>query len=152
MSLTHSSLDEDLVDSLDATLRAHVRHDGLDPQRDGSAVRRLAERVVRDHDQRSLTGAVAPVHDEEALVEALVANVAGFGPLQTYLDDPQVEEIWINDPDTANPQLSELSNVRSPRGVRSSGRAKSVCGELASGLTRPFLRGGPQVAVDVQRD
>jgi pilus assembly protein CpaF len=24
--------------------------------------------------------------------------VAGFGPLQPYLDDPQVEEIWINDP------------------------------------------------------
>lgn len=98
MSLTHSSLDEDLVDSLDATLRAHVRHDGLDPQRDGPAVRRLAERVVRDHDQRSLTGAVAPVEDEEALVEALVANVAGFGALQPYLDDPQVEEVWINDP------------------------------------------------------
>ena len=98
MSLTHSSLDEGLVDSLDATLRAHVRQDGLDPQRDGPAVRRLAERVVRDHDQRSLTGAVAPVQDEEALVDALVANVAGFGPLQPYLDDPQVEEIWINDP------------------------------------------------------
>jgi len=98
MSLTHSSLDEDLVDSLDATLRAHVRHDGLDPQRDAAAVRRLAERVVRDHDQRSLTGAVAPVEDEEALVEALIANVSGFGPLQTYLDDPKVEEVWINNP------------------------------------------------------
>ena len=24
--------------------------------------------------------------------------VAGFGPLQRYLDDPEVEEIWINEP------------------------------------------------------
>ncbi len=24
--------------------------------------------------------------------------VAGFGPLQRYLDDPTVEEIWINEP------------------------------------------------------
>jgi pilus assembly protein CpaF len=24
-------------------------------------------------------------------------GVAGFGPLQRYLDDPTVEEIWIND-------------------------------------------------------
>ena len=23
--------------------------------------------------------------------------VAGFGPLQKYLDDPTVEEIWINE-------------------------------------------------------
>ncbi len=25
-------------------------------------------------------------------------RVAGFGPLQRYLDDPKVEEIWINEP------------------------------------------------------
>ena len=24
--------------------------------------------------------------------------VAGFGPLQRHLDDPEVEEIWINEP------------------------------------------------------
>jgi len=27
-----------------------------------------------------------------------LATIAGFGPLQRYLDDPTVEEIWINDP------------------------------------------------------
>ena len=25
-------------------------------------------------------------------------TVAGFGPLQRYLDDPEIEEIWINEP------------------------------------------------------
>ncbi len=28
----------------------------------------------------------------------VVAAVSGFGPLQRYFDDPDVEEIWINEP------------------------------------------------------
>ncbi len=32
------------------------------------------------------------------MVAELVARVSGFGPLQPFLDDPAVEEIWINDP------------------------------------------------------
>jgi hypothetical protein len=38
-----------------------VRREGVDPQRDAPLVRRIAETVVRDHDERSLTGAVLPV-------------------------------------------------------------------------------------------
>src|SRR5215211_5468635 len=98
MSLTRTAYDDELLDALDADLRSQVQRSGVDPQRDVLTVRRLAERVVGDHDERSLTGAVRPVPDPEAVVEALVANVAGFGPLQRYLDDPEVEEIWVNDP------------------------------------------------------
>lgn len=98
MSLTYADLHEEPVDVLDAQLRATVRREGVDPQRDVLLVRSLAERLVADHDERSLTGAVAPVTDAEAVVDELVARVAGFGPLQRYLDDPEVEEIWINDP------------------------------------------------------
>ncbi|MDP3712076.1 MAG: hypothetical protein Q8R60_06280 [Mycobacteriales bacterium] len=32
-----------------------------------------------------------------AQVRQVLDNVAGFGPLQVHLDDPGVEEIWIND-------------------------------------------------------
>ena len=60
----------------------------------------LSLTVVRDHDDRSLTGAVAPVVDRDGLVAALVAGVSGFGPLQPLLDDPRVEEVWINEPRT----------------------------------------------------
>ncbi|HEX3930392.1 MAG TPA: ATPase, T2SS/T4P/T4SS family [Nocardioides sp.] len=87
-----------LVESLDELVREAVRREGVDPQREGVVVRRLAESVVRAHDQRSLTGVVAPVGDVESMVGELVARVAGFGPLQPFLDDPAVEEIWINDP------------------------------------------------------
>jgi pilus assembly protein CpaF len=27
----------------------------------------------------------------------LLESVSGFGPLQRYLDDPDVEELWINE-------------------------------------------------------
>src|SRR3954451_6621913 len=98
MSLTYADVHGELIETLDADLRAVVRAEGVDPQRDASVVRRLAARVVGDHDQRSLTGAVLPVLDPDAVIEELVARVSGFGALQRYLDDPQVEEIWINDP------------------------------------------------------
>ena len=31
-------------------------------------------------------------------MKSVLDAVAGFGPLQQYLDDPTVEEIWINEP------------------------------------------------------
>jgi len=98
MSLVHSAHDGDVLTSLDGRLRAQVRRDGVDPQLETQTVRRLAERLVRDHDELSLTGAVLPITDPDDVVDALVANVAGFGPLQPYLDDPEVEEVWINEP------------------------------------------------------
>lgn len=87
-----------LVEQLDQQVREQVRHEGVDPQRDPRVVRRLAEAVVRDHDERSLTGVVPAVPDPDAMVGELVARVSGFGPLQAFLDDPTVEEVWINDP------------------------------------------------------
>ncbi len=89
--------DQQLVEQLDAQLRELVRREAVDPQREGAVVRRLAESVVRAHDERSLTGAVLPVPDPRAVVAELVARVAGFGVLQPYLDDDEVEELWIND-------------------------------------------------------
>lgn len=89
---------DDVVGHLDEALRAAVRRDGLDPQREVAAVRRLAESLVREHDDRSLTGVVLPVSDAGAVVDDLVARVAGFGPLQPLLDEPTVEEVWINSP------------------------------------------------------
>lgn len=121
MTITHASSnggrrrdDAGVVEALDATVRELVRREGVDPQRDGDVVRRIADRVVREHDERSLTGMVSPVVDVEALVGELVARVAGFGPLQVFLDDPTVEEVWINDPSrvfVARQGRHELTNL-----------------------------------------
>jgi pilus assembly protein CpaF len=105
---------EDVVAALDEALRDVVRRDGLDPQREVGAVRSHAHALVRAHDERSLTGMVAPVADVEGLVSELVARVAGFGPLQPFLDDPTVEELWINSPDRvfiARNGRHELTNL-----------------------------------------
>ena len=91
MSLVHADSHDDVVETLDAALREMVRRDGVDPQADVRLVRGIAERLVQEHDQRSLTGSVSPVGEPEAVVDELVARVAGFGPLQRYLDDPTVE-------------------------------------------------------------
>ena len=117
MSIASASpavLDAGLVDRLDAQVRAAVRREGVDPQRDAHLVRGIAEQVVRAHDDRSLTGVVPPVADPSGMVGELVARVSGFGPLQPYLDDPEVEEIWINDPSrvfVARAGRHELTNT-----------------------------------------
>ena len=87
-----------LVESLDQQVREVVRREGVDPQRDAALVRRIAQGIVQDHDTYSLTGAVAPLADPDSVIGELVARVSGFGPLQPFLDDPSVEEVWINDP------------------------------------------------------
>jgi pilus assembly protein CpaF len=117
MSVTSTSPavgDPGLIDALDAQVRAAVRRDGVDPQRDAHLVRAIAEQVVRAHDERSLTGVIAPVPDPVGVVGELVARVSGFGALQPYLDDPQVEEVWINDPSrvfVARDGRHELTNT-----------------------------------------
>jgi pilus assembly protein CpaF len=116
MAMTHADA---LVDELDQSVRELVRREGVDPQRDSGLVRRIAEGVVRDHDERSLTGAVARVPDADSMVGELVARVSGFGALQPFLDDPAVEEIWINDPSrvfVARNGRHELTNLMLTRG------------------------------------
>jgi pilus assembly protein CpaF len=79
-------------------VRELVRRRGLDPAVDAAAVRRLVDEVVADYDERTLTGHLPPLPERPAAVRAVYDAVAGFGPLQPYLDDPTVEEIWINGP------------------------------------------------------
>jgi len=71
MSLTYADAHRELAEELDEQLRAAVRRDGIDPQRDTGQVHLLARRLVADHDQRSLTGIVRPVAEPEAMVEEL---------------------------------------------------------------------------------
>jgi pilus assembly protein CpaF len=133
----------ELVESLDERVRDRVRREGVDPQRDAVLVRRIAEGVVRDHDQRSLTGSVAPLADVDSVVGELVARVSGFGPLQPFLDDPTVEEVWINDPSrvfVARNGRHELTNL-----VLTTGQVQELVERMlkSSGrridISRPFV-------------
>lgn len=88
----------DAVGIVAGEVRELIRRLGVDPARDHAAVRRLVEDAVADYDDRSADGALPPLPDVGAAVKRVVDEVAGFGPLQPYLDDPEVEEVWINEP------------------------------------------------------
>lgn len=79
-------------------VRDLVRERRIDPRADADAVRSAARDAVAEHEARSLTGAVRSLDEPELVVGQIVADVAGFGPLQAYLDDDTIEEIWINEP------------------------------------------------------
>jgi pilus assembly protein CpaF len=51
--------------------------------------------LVADDSERSPTTALPPIGDAESVVREVLDRVAGFGPLQRYLDDPKVEEVCI---------------------------------------------------------
>jgi pilus assembly protein CpaF len=79
-------------------VREVIRRGGVDPVRDPGATRRLVESTVTDYDDRAMRSPLPPVGDRAALVKRVLDAVVGFGPLQPYLDDPEVEEVWINEP------------------------------------------------------
>jgi len=86
------------VDTVEAEVRELVRRRGLDPVQDRLAVRRLVDDVVAEYDERTLTSSVPPLSDPFVAARSVYDAVAGFGPLQRHLDDPTVEEVWINEP------------------------------------------------------
>ncbi len=90
---------DQLAPALAEQVRNLVRERRIDPRTDTDAVRRAALDVIAEHDRRSLTGAVRPVDQPEIMIGQILADVSGFGPLQQFLDDDEVEEVWINQPD-----------------------------------------------------
>ncbi len=83
-------------DTVEAEVRELVRRRGLDPAEDRPAMRRLIDEVVSDYDERTLTSTLPPLPDPRSAARAVYDAVTGFGPLQRHLDDPEVEEVWIN--------------------------------------------------------
>ncbi|GEN79468.1 CpaF family protein [Actinotalea fermentans] len=88
----------DGITLLEHDVRELIRRRGVDPLRDQAGLDALVRDALADYDERSLRGHVPPLADPQAAAKAVLDAVAGLGPLQPYLDDPEVEEIWINAP------------------------------------------------------
>ena len=88
----------DAVGVVEDEVRELVRRRGLDPSADPAGVRRLVADVVAAYDERSLAGSLPVLPGVELTTRHVFDTVAGLGPLQRYLDDPTVEELWINSP------------------------------------------------------
>jgi pilus assembly protein CpaF len=83
---------------LENDVRELVRRRALDPVAEPAAVARLIDEAIGDYLDRATTSQLPPVPDRAGLARTIHDAIAGFGPLQPYLDDPGVEEIWINAP------------------------------------------------------
>ena len=125
-------------------VRELIRRRQIDPARDSAeAVRGLVDEVLSDYDARFQAANLPRIDDAGAVRKTVVDRVAGLGPLQAFLDDPEVEEIWINGPGrvfVARASKHVLTNVvltdrdvhdLVERMLRSSGRRLD--------LSRPFV-------------
>ncbi|SDS41937.1 pilus assembly protein CpaF [Microterricola viridarii] len=88
----------DAVRMITEQVRLRVRRESVDLAADAA----LAESYVRDevqrYSERALGSALPLIHDEEQAAREAVASLTGFGALQPYLDDPEIEEVWVNSP------------------------------------------------------
>jgi pilus assembly protein CpaF len=99
---------------VEGEVRELVRRRQLDPVLEPEATRRLVDEVLSDYLDRAAMSALPPLGDSAAAARTVFDQVAGFGALQQYLDDPAVEEIWINEPGrvfVARRGRSELTTV-----------------------------------------
>ena len=95
-------------------VRELIRRRGLDPSNQAAEVHRLVEAAVGDYDERALLGTLPPLGHMDNARKHVFDAVAGFGALQPLLDDPTIEEIWLNAPNevyVARNGESELTSV-----------------------------------------
>lgn len=142
---------------LEREVRELIRRRGLDPRQNAEGLHALVRDALTDYDERSLRGHVPPLTDPDAAVKAVVDAVAGLGPLQQYLDDPEVEEIWINAPDQVfvarrgeaelTPTMLTVAQVRDlvEQMLKASGRRL----DLSSPFVDAALPGGERLHVAI---
>lgn len=87
------------VDLITDRVRERVRREGVDLAADSDLAHRFVREELRSYSERALGGTAPLIADEQAAARTIIAAVTGLGPLQPFLDDPTVEELWINSPD-----------------------------------------------------
>ena len=103
----------DTATIIESESRELIRRRELDVHAD--QLEPLIREVVADYERRSTSGEVPVMRDDDdTLVAEIAARIGGFGPLQEMLDDPGIEEIWLNSPSqvfVARNGRSELTTV-----------------------------------------
>jgi pilus assembly protein CpaF len=79
-------------------VRLRVRRDGVDLGADVGLADQYVRDEVRRYSERALGGSMPLISDEFQAAREVAAALTGFGALQPFLDDPEIEEIWINSP------------------------------------------------------
>ncbi|MFC0581448.1 CpaF family protein [Micrococcoides hystricis] len=100
---------------LETEVRDMIRDHSFDPVAEPHRAKELIAHAVDQYDARSRVRSLPALTDPQQACKTLFDLVVGFGPLQPLLDDPDVEEIWINQPDkvfVARSQGTELTGIR----------------------------------------
>jgi len=97
-------------------VRERVRRDGvnLGGDRQWPQVGQYVREEVQRYSERALGGSVPMLLDEHEAAREIIASITGFGALQPFFDDPDIEEIWINGPSKvfiARNGVPELTSV-----------------------------------------
>jgi hypothetical protein len=92
-------------------VRERVRRDGVDLRTDRELAGRYVSDAVRRYSERALGGSVPLLADEANTTRQIVAALTGFGALQPFFDDAEVEEIWINSARSGGRRLRVLNNA-----------------------------------------
>ena len=90
-------------------VRTRVRTGGISPHEEVIELRHMVEDILAQS-----TNAASDNESPQVLVEQIANQISGFGLLQPLLDDPSIEEIWINEPGrifVARNGKSELTSV-----------------------------------------
>lgn len=86
------------VEIIRAEVRDLIRTRGLDPRSDARPTADLIDEVIRSYDERTLSGSLPLLTDADAARRSVLDDLTGYGAIQQYLDDPTVEELWVNGP------------------------------------------------------
>jgi pilus assembly protein CpaF len=104
----------DAVRLITDRVRERVRRDGVDLASGGAHASRYVHEELRRYSERALGGSMPLIADEDTAAKHIIASLTGFGALQPFLDDPEIEEIWINAPSrvfVARAGVSELTDT-----------------------------------------
>ncbi|WP_115727754.1 CpaF family protein [Actinomyces culturomici] len=130
-------------------IRERLAARGVDPSTASETIGALVDEAI------DLLSPPMSAEARDALAHELMAEIAGLGPLQPFLDDPEVEEIWLNSPSkvfVARNGIPELTTViLTDRQVRDlvermlhhSGRRL----DLSSPFVDAMLKGGERLHV-----
>jgi hypothetical protein len=104
-------------------VRELIRRRGIDPVTDQRATRLLIDEVITHYEERVPNSTLPPLIDRPSATRFVFDALAGFGPLQRYLEDCDVEEIWIDEPGRglhrpARPLRAHHDGARAPGEVR----------------------------------
>ena len=80
---------------VESEVRELVKKRGVDPSTDLTA---LVDEVLAGYETHLQTRDLPPLIDKDQVRKVVVDNIVGYGPLQALMEDPSVEEVWINGP------------------------------------------------------